>query len=174
MSHHKTFGTELKLSESKHTLNQVTKALGIGERHVRKLFRGKVTFETKSRKKAEETTREENSKSDIGEEPEYEIMDSIGERKEQPKSYIRRNQEQPETAKTISTTQEPSEKVADVLPTAEKKKPSKPVPIQDSPLKKLDNKENDTYLPMLSEDEEKRRRKTRQHQRSQTNHNGEP
>ncbi|CAG2220966.1 unnamed protein product [Mytilus edulis] len=136
-----SFGTELKLSESKHALNQVTKALGIGERHVRKLFRGKVTFETKSRKKAEETTREESSKSDIGEEPEYEIMDSIGEK-------------QPETAKTISTTQEPSEKVADVLPTAEKKKPSKPVPIQDSPLKKLDNKENDTYLPMLSEDEE--------------------
>ena len=147
-----TWGTELKLSESKHTLNQVTKALGIGERHVRKLFRGKVTFETKSRKKAEETTREESSKSDIGEEPEYEIMDSIGE--VDNLEVILEEKEQAETAKTISTTQEPSEKVADVLPTAEKKKPSKPVPIQDSPLKKLDNKENDTYLPMLSEDEE--------------------
>lgn len=39
-----TFGSELKLCESKHTLNQVTKALGIGERHVRKLFLGKSDF----------------------------------------------------------------------------------------------------------------------------------
>ncbi|VDI64129.1 Hypothetical predicted protein [Mytilus galloprovincialis] len=116
-----TFGTELKLSESKHTLNQVTKALGIGERHVRKLFRGKVTFETKSRKKAEETTREESSKSDIGEEPEYEIMDSIGEvdNLEVILEEKRNNQKQ---LKPSQQHQEPSEKVADVLPTAEKKK----------------------------------------------------
>ncbi|CAC5404151.1 unnamed protein product [Mytilus coruscus] len=61
-----TFGTELKLMESKHTLNQVTKALGIRERHARKLFRGKVTFEVKSRKTTEEPTKDETScRSDI-------------------------------------------------------------------------------------------------------------
>ncbi|CAG2192919.1 unnamed protein product [Mytilus edulis] len=97
-----SFGTELKLSESKHTLNQ-----------------GKVTFEAKSRKKAEETTREEIGKSDIGEEPEYEIMDSIGEVDDL--EIISEEKEQPEKAKTITTNQEQQEKVADVVPTAEKK-----------------------------------------------------
>ncbi|CAC5422169.1 unnamed protein product [Mytilus coruscus] len=112
-----TFGSELKLLESKHTLNQVTKALGIGERHVRKLFRGKVMFEAKSRKKAEETTREETGKSDIGEEPEYEIMDSIGEVDDIESNL--EEKEQPENPKTTTTNQEHSEKTADV-PTAEK------------------------------------------------------
>ncbi|VDI73157.1 Hypothetical predicted protein [Mytilus galloprovincialis] len=99
----------LSCLKSKHTLNQVTKALGIGERHVRKLFRGKVTFETKSRKKAEETTREESSKSDIGEEPEYEIMDSIGE--VDNLEIITEEKEQPEKAKTITTKKEQPEKL---------------------------------------------------------------
>ncbi|CAC5404171.1 unnamed protein product [Mytilus coruscus] len=148
-----TFGSELKLSESKHTLKQVTKALGIGERHVRKLFRGKVTFEAKSRKKAEETTREETGKSDIGEEPEYEIMDSIGEVDDIESNL--EEKEQPEKPKTTTTNQEHSEKTADV-PTAETENSNKPkpVPIEDHPLKKQDNEEPARYLPMLSEDEE--------------------
>ncbi|CAC5419938.1 unnamed protein product [Mytilus coruscus] len=148
-----TFGSELKLSESKHTLNQVTKALGIGERHVRKLFSGKVMFEAKSRKKAEETTREETGKSDIGEEPEYEIMDSIGEVDDIESNL--EEKEQPEKPKTTTTNQEHSEKTADV-PTAEKENSNnpKPVPIEDHPLKKPDNEEPVRYLPMLSEDEE--------------------
>jgi hypothetical protein len=45
--------------------------LGISERHVRRLYRGKVSFE-KSRKIQQETRSE-----DYGEEPEYEIMDEI-------------------------------------------------------------------------------------------------
>ncbi|CAC5415371.1 unnamed protein product [Mytilus coruscus] len=148
-----TFGSELKLSESKHPLKQVTKALGIGERHVRKLFRGKVTFEAKSRKKAEETTREETGKSDIGEEPEYEIMDSIGEVDDIESNL--EEKEQPEKPKTTTTNQEHSEKTADV-PTAETENLNnpKPVPIEDHPLKKPDNEEPARYLPMLSEDEE--------------------
>ena len=79
-------------------------------------------------------------------------MDSIGEVDDL--EIISEEKKQPDKAKTITTTQEQSEKVADVVPTTEKKKPSKPVPIQDSPLKKLDNEENGRYLPMLSEDEE--------------------
>ncbi|CAG2190780.1 unnamed protein product [Mytilus edulis] len=85
------------------------------------------------------TTREETGKSDIGEEPEYEIMDSIGE---------------VDDMGSISEEKEQPEKVADVVLTAEKKKSSKPVPIEDNPLKKLDNEETARYLPMLDEEEE--------------------
>lgn len=55
----------------------MTKALGIRERQVRKLFRGKVKFEVKSRTAEELLIVETGCRSDIGEEPEYEIMDFI-------------------------------------------------------------------------------------------------
>ena len=65
------FGTELKLEESQFTLKTIIKVLGISERHVRRLYRGKVSFE-KTRK-----IQLENINEDYGEEPEYEIMDEI-------------------------------------------------------------------------------------------------
>ena len=65
------FGTELKLGESQFTLKAIIKVLGISERHVRRLYRRKVSFE-KSRKMQQETRSE-----DYGDEPEYEIMDEI-------------------------------------------------------------------------------------------------
>jgi len=65
------FGTELKLGESQFTLKTIIRVLGISERHVRRLYRGKVSFE-KSRKMQQETRSE-----DYGDEPEYEIMDEI-------------------------------------------------------------------------------------------------
>ena len=65
------FGTELKLEESQFTFKTIIKVLGISERHVRRLYRGKVSFE-KTRK-----IQLENINEDYGEEPEYEIMDEI-------------------------------------------------------------------------------------------------
>jgi len=64
-------GTELKLGESQFTLKTIIKVLGISERHVQRLYRGKVSFE-KTRK-----IQLENKSDDYGEEPEYEIMDGI-------------------------------------------------------------------------------------------------
>jgi hypothetical protein len=42
-------GTELRLGESQFTLKTIIKVLGISGRHVRRLYRGKVSFE-KTRK----------------------------------------------------------------------------------------------------------------------------
>ncbi|CAC5389235.1 unnamed protein product [Mytilus coruscus] len=96
-----TFGTELKLTESKHTLNQVTKALGIGERHK---SQGRHQRNQQKRK---------TCRSDIGEEPEYEILDSIGEvdnivEEEQPEKA------QMLTSKTTTTNQAHTGNTADV------------------------------------------------------------
>ncbi|CAC5375542.1 unnamed protein product [Mytilus coruscus] len=155
-----TFGTELKLVESKQTLNQVTKALGIGKRHVRKLFRGKITFEVQSRKTSEGSTKDETScRSDIGEESEYEIMDSIGE-----VDYIV-EEEQPEkaqmlTSKTNITNQahntaevhQPSKCPSSKLHLAEKEHQSnnpKSASEKEHHLKEPENHEPTNYLPIM-------------------------
>jgi AraC-like DNA-binding protein len=64
-------GTKLKMEESPFTLKTIIKVLGISERHVRRLYREKVSFE-KTRKIQLENKNEVN-----GEEPEYDIMDEI-------------------------------------------------------------------------------------------------
>ena len=61
----------MKLGESQFTLETIIRVLGISERHVRRLYRGKVSFE-KTRK-----VQLEDKSEDYGEEPEYEIMDEI-------------------------------------------------------------------------------------------------
>lgn len=65
------FVTELKLGESQFTLKTIVRVLGINERHVRRIYRGKVSFE-KTRK-----MHLQDKDEDYGEEPEYEIMDEI-------------------------------------------------------------------------------------------------
>ena len=61
----------MKLDKSQFTLKTIIKVLGISERHIRRLYRGKVSFE-KTKK-----IQLENKSEDYGEEPEYEIMDGI-------------------------------------------------------------------------------------------------
>lgn len=62
----KEFSTELKTEDAKFTLRQVATKLGIGERHVRRLFRGTIKFDNLQK-----------DQQDIGDEPQYEIMDTF-------------------------------------------------------------------------------------------------
>jgi hypothetical protein len=62
-------GTELRLGESQFTLKTILKVLGISGRHVRRLYRGKVSFEKTRKIQLEDKSEDE--------EPEHEIMDEI-------------------------------------------------------------------------------------------------
>lgn len=72
----KTFSTTLKLKDISFTLSKITSTLGVGERHIKKVLREMKKVEKLSLedidKKVQETV-------DFGEDPEFEIMDTLEE-----------------------------------------------------------------------------------------------